>query len=96
MNVGEAPGITPARNEHVTDPKNGELDMLFLFDHVGIDQEGSKWNTVPFEVKNLRARLADQQEAVKTPAGPACSSATTISRASSPVGAMTRTVSRAS
>ena len=30
-----------------------------------IDQEGSKWNTVPFEVKNLRARLADQQEAVK-------------------------------
>ena len=39
--------------------------MLFLFDHVGIDQEGSKWNTVPFEVKNLRARLADQQEAVR-------------------------------
>ena len=65
MNVGEAPGITPARNEHVTDPKNGELDMLFLFDHVGIDQKGSKWNTVPFEVRNLRARLADQQEAVK-------------------------------
>ena len=65
MNVGEAPGITPARNEHVTDPKNGELDMLFLFDHVGIDQEGSKWNTVPFEVRNLRARLAAQQEAVK-------------------------------
>ena len=65
MNVGEAPGITPARNEHVTDPKNGELDMLFLFDHVGIDQEGSKWNTVPFEVKNLRTRLADQQEAVR-------------------------------
>ncbi|WP_033513803.1 alpha-amylase family glycosyl hydrolase, partial [Bifidobacterium catenulatum] len=64
-NVGEAPGITPARNEHVTDPKNGELDMLFLFDHVGIDQEGSKWNTVPFEVKNLRARLADQQQAVR-------------------------------
>lgn len=41
MNVGEAPGITPARNEHVTDPANKELDMLFLFDHVGIDQEGS-------------------------------------------------------
>ena len=39
--------------------------MLFLFDHVGIDQEGSKWNTVPFEVKNLRARLADQQQAVR-------------------------------
>ena len=65
MNVGEAPGITPARNEHVTDPANKELDMLFLFDHVGIDQEGSKWNTVPFEVKNLRDRMTEQQEAVR-------------------------------
>ena len=65
MNVGEAPGITPERNEFITDPAHKELDMLFLFDHVGVDQEGSKWNTVPFEVKNLRARLADQQEAVR-------------------------------
>ena len=39
--------------------------MLFLFDHVGIDQEGSKWNTVPFEVKNLRDRMTEQQEAVR-------------------------------
>ena len=65
MNVGEAPGITPERNEFITDPAHKELDMLFLFDHVGVDQEGSKWNTVPFEVRNLRARLADQQEAVR-------------------------------
>ena len=65
MNVGEAPGITPARNEFITNPAHKELDMLFLFDHVGVDQEGSKWNTVPFEVRNLRARLADQQEAVR-------------------------------
>lgn len=65
MNVGEAPGITPERNEFITDPAHKELDMLFLFDHVGVDQEGSKWNTVPFEVRNLRACLADQQEAVR-------------------------------
>lgn len=65
MNVGEAPGVTPARNEHITDPKNGELDMLFLFDHVGVDQAVSKWDVVPFEVRNLRARMADQQAAVK-------------------------------
>ena len=45
MNVGEAPGITPERNEFITDPAHKELDMLFLFDHVGVDQEGSKWNT---------------------------------------------------
>ena len=34
MNVGEAPGITPERNEFITDPAHKELDMLFLFDHV--------------------------------------------------------------
>lgn len=95
MNVGEAPGVTPARNEHITDPKNGELDMLFLFDHVGVDQAVSKWDVVPFEVRNLRARMADQQAAVKTPAGPACSSATTISHASCPAGATTPTVNHA-
>ena len=36
MNVGEAPGITPERNEFITDPAHKELDMLFLFDHVGV------------------------------------------------------------
>ena len=41
INVGEAPGVTPDRNEFITDPAHKELDMLFLFDHVGIDQEGS-------------------------------------------------------
>ena len=64
MNVGEAPGVTPERNEHITDPANGELDMMFQFNHVGIDQSGSKWDTVPFKVTNLRRELAEQQDAV--------------------------------
>ena len=64
MNVGEAPGVTPERNEHITDPANGELDMMFQFNHVGIDQSGSTWDTVPFKVTNLRRELAEQQEAV--------------------------------
>ena len=64
MNVGEAPGVTSERNEHITDPANGELDMMFQFNHVGIDQSGSKWDTVPFKVTNLRRELAEQQEAV--------------------------------
>lgn len=66
LTVGEAPGVTPPRNEHITDPANGELDMLFLFDHVGVDQApGSKWDIVPFEVANLREKMAGQQLAVK-------------------------------
>ena len=65
MNVGEAPGVTPPRNEHITDPANGELDMLFQFNHVGVDQgPASKWDVVPFKVANLRREMAEQQQAV--------------------------------
>lgn len=43
LTVGEAPGITAERNEHITNPANGELDMLFLFEHVDFDCDGVKW-----------------------------------------------------
>ena len=64
MNVGEAPGVDAVRNEFITDPANKELDMLFLFDHVGIDQGDSKWDIVKFDVRHLREQLKAQQEAV--------------------------------
>ncbi len=64
MNVGEAPGVNAVRNEYITDPANKELDMLFLFDHVGIDQGDSKWDIVKFDVRHLREQLKAQQEAV--------------------------------
>ena len=64
MNVGEAPGVDASRNEYITDPAHKELDMLFLFDHVGIDQGDSKWDVVQFDVRHLRERLKEQQEAV--------------------------------
>ncbi|MEE1296942.1 MAG: alpha-glucosidase [Bifidobacterium sp.] len=66
LNVGEAPGVDAVRNGYITDPGHKELDMLFIFDHVGIDQEGSKWNAKPFSVQHLRHQLEAQQEAVKT------------------------------
>lgn len=65
LTVGEAPGVHADRNEVITDPANGELDMLFQFDHVGIDQEGSKWQGIPFDVRRLRHELAAQQDAVR-------------------------------
>jgi oligo-1,6-glucosidase len=64
LTVGEAPGITSQRNGFITDPANKELDMLFLFNHVRCDFKGKKWNTIPFEVKNLRHELDEQQRAV--------------------------------
>ena len=65
LTVGEAPGITPERNEHITDPANKELDMLFLFDHMGEGEGRSKWELVPFRTPWLRGTLANQQTAVK-------------------------------
>lgn len=65
LTVGEAPGITPPRNEHITNPANKELDMLFLFDHVGEGEGRSKWELVPFSMPWLRGKLAAQQDAVK-------------------------------
>lgn len=65
LTVGEAPGVTPARNEHITNPANKELDMLFLFDHMGEAEGRSKWELVPFQMPWLRGKLSAQQDAVK-------------------------------
>ncbi|MCI1637870.1 MAG: alpha,alpha-phosphotrehalase [Bifidobacterium crudilactis] len=65
LTVGEAPGITPARNQAITDPANNELDMLFLFHHVEFDARGSKWNPLPLDIVPLKRIMASEQEAVK-------------------------------
>lgn len=64
LTVGEGQGISPRRNEEVTDPASKELDMLFLFDHVGVDQRGAKWNMVPLHLPDLKHAMIEQQEAV--------------------------------
>ena len=64
LTVGEAPGITAARNEHITDPANGELDMLFLFEHVDFDCEGVKWKPLPLDLPKLKAIMSGYQTAV--------------------------------
>ena len=65
LTVGEAPGITPARNEHITDPENGELDMLFLFEHLDADcEDNTKWKPTKLELPKLKEILNGQQNAV--------------------------------
>lgn len=66
LTVGEAPGITAQRNEHITNPANGELDMLFLFEHVDFDCEDNvKWKPLPLDLPQLKRIFAKQQSAVK-------------------------------
>ena len=64
MTVGEAPGITAQRNEYITDPANGELDMLFLFEHVDFDSDGIKWKPRALELPKLKRIMAGYQTAV--------------------------------
>ncbi|WP_422678614.1 glycoside hydrolase family 13 protein [Bifidobacterium mongoliense] len=64
LTVGEAPGITPVRNRHITTPNHGELDMLFLFDHMMFDERGSKWNPLPLDLVTLKRIMRRYQEAV--------------------------------
>ena len=49
MNVGEAPGITPERNEFITNPAHKELDMLFpVRPRQCRSNPESKWDTPRF------------------------------------------------
>ena len=54
LTVGETPGATIEQARHYTDAARGELDMIFHFEHVGIDHgTGGKFDPVPFEVGRL-------------------------------------------
>ena len=38
LTVGEMPGVTVEEAQLFTDPARGEVDMVFQFEHVGLDQ----------------------------------------------------------
>ncbi len=46
LTVGEMPGSTIELARAVTDPANHELNMVFTFEHVGLDSQpgGRKWD----------------------------------------------------
>ncbi len=65
LTVGEAPGATPETAAAITDATHGALDMLFQFEHVGLDQEGgSKWDLKPLHLPDLKRCLARWQHAL--------------------------------
>ena len=43
MTVGEMPGVTVEHAREFTDPCTAELDMVFQFEHVGLDHDGDKY-----------------------------------------------------
>jgi oligo-1,6-glucosidase len=64
LTVGEMPGSTVALAREVTDPGRRELDMVFTFEHVGLDErpgEG-KWALRGLPLPELKSCLAVWQE----------------------------------
>jgi len=54
LTVGEMPGVTLEDGNLFTDPARGEVDMVFQFEHVQLDQDGSKWNHHPLRLRDLK------------------------------------------
>ena len=61
LTVGEMPGVTVEEARLFTDPRRGELDMVFQFEHVGLDQGASKWDLRPLDLRELKASLGRWQ-----------------------------------
>ena len=44
LTVGEMPGVTVEEARLFTDPARREVDMVFQFEHMRVDQGASKWD----------------------------------------------------
>jgi oligo-1,6-glucosidase len=61
LTVGEMPGVTVEEARLFTDPARGEVDMVFQFEHVGIDHARTKWDLLPFRLTDLKASFGRWQ-----------------------------------
>src|SRR5690242_19738736 len=53
LTVGEMPGVTVEEARLFTDPARAEVDMVFQFEHVSLDQGESKWDVSPLQLRDL-------------------------------------------
>jgi oligo-1,6-glucosidase len=61
LTVGEMPGVTIDEAVLFTDPARHEIDMVFQFEHVGLDHGAHKWDRVPLDLRDLKASMARWQ-----------------------------------
>jgi oligo-1,6-glucosidase len=61
LNVGETPHVTLEHARKFTDPARKELDMVFQFEHVNLDQRGTKWDSFPLRLTDLKQNFARWQ-----------------------------------
>jgi oligo-1,6-glucosidase len=61
LTVGEMPGVTVQEALLFTDPARAEVDMVFHFEHVQLDQGVTKWDVQPLRLRDLKASFARWQ-----------------------------------
>ncbi|MDT7581025.1 MAG: oligo,6-glucosidase [Pseudonocardiales bacterium] len=61
LTVGEMPGVTVEQAVLFTDPARAEVDMVFQFEHVSLDQGVDKWDVRPFRLRDLKASFGRWQ-----------------------------------
>ena len=66
LRVAETPGVTTDHAVLYTDPKRGEVDMVFQFEHVNIDHGVTKWDVAPLDLVALKASMDRWQRALAT------------------------------
>ncbi|WP_435527760.1 alpha-glucosidase [Microbacterium aurantiacum] len=60
--VGETPGATVEDAKLFTDPARAELDMVFTFEHMGLDTvDGDRFQHRPLDLRDLKATLTRWQ-----------------------------------
>ncbi|WP_417900732.1 alpha-glucosidase [Bacillus haimaensis] len=65
MTVGEMPGVTPEQAIDYTAEERNELNMVFQFEHVGLDNgPNGKWDLKPLVLQDLKKSLSRWQEAL--------------------------------
>jgi len=65
LSIGEMPGVMPEQARRFTDPARRELDMVFQFDHVGLDHgPRGKWEHRPLDLPALKRTFARWQDAL--------------------------------
>lgn len=64
ITVGEMPGVTVDDARLFTDPARRELDMVFQFEHVSLDQGADKFDPRPLDLVALKRSLGRWQDAL--------------------------------
>ncbi len=65
LTVGEMPGVTVDEALLFTDPARAEVDMVFQFEHVGLDHgPAGKWDPGPLRLTDLKASLGRWQSSM--------------------------------